>query len=232
MNYSEFFQHNYYATADEDTTAGDIATVDNPMYSYGDPYYDPNRTLADSECDPGDPEDPSCEEEGELDPEYTEIATEDDDPLEDPACEDEDDIEDDDIDEEDEPFLDVTAEDDDDIEDDDYEDEDDYEDDIDEEDDYEDDIDEEDEPFLDVTAEGDEDSVCPNCGQDPCVCDEEDPACEDDDFEPDTDVGDYDPTFEDAYQAGYDAAVREFGCIPDVDECGAYDNDYDLSMDQ
>ena len=205
MNYSEFFQHNYYATTDEDTTSGDIATVDNPIYSYGDPYYDPNRPLADSECEP------DCdEEEGELDPEYTEIATE----------------------EEDEPFLDVTAEDEDDDEDD-FEDEDDDEDDFeDEDDDFEDDIDEEDEPFLDVTAEEEEDSVCPNCGQDPCVCDEEDPACEDDDFEPDTDVGDYDPTFEDAYQAGYDAAVREFDCIPDVDECGAYDNDYDLSVDQ
>lgn len=168
MNYAEFFNHNYYA-ADEDTTSGDIATVDAPLYSYGDPYFDPNRVEPVSLVDSDD-----------LDDEVGEGA--------------------------------------------------------------------------------DDTNVCPNCGQDPCTCendlgcacgDDLDPTCEDDDdFEDggadmvaDSEDGDDedddfddneldDPTYEDAYQAGYDAAVCEFDTIPDVDECGVYDNDYDLNMDQ
>lgn len=168
MNYADFFNSNYYA-ADEDTTSGDIATVDAPLYPYDDPSHIEPASLVDS------------------------------DDLMDPACDGE------------------------------------------------------------VGEGADDTNVCPNCGQDPCTCEDDlDPTCEedDDDFEDggadivadseddldptcedDSDYDDdddelEDPTYEDAYQAGYDAAVCEFDAIPDVDECGVYDNDYDLNMDQ
>lgn len=161
MNYADFFNNNNYYAADEDTTSGDIATVDAPLYSYDDPDRIEPVSLVDS------------------------------DDLMDPACDDE------------------------------------------------------------VGEGADDTNVCPNCGQDPCTCEDDlDPTCEDDDdFEDggadivadsEDDDSDYDdeddelddPTYEDAYQAGYDAAVSEFDYIPDVDECGVYDNDYDLNMDQ
>ena len=163
MNYAEFFNHNCYV-ADEDTTSGDIATVDAPLYSYGDPYFDPNRVNPVSLVDSDDPMDPTLDDE--------------------------------------------------------------------------------------VGEGADDTSVCPNCGQDPCTCEDDlDPTCEDDDDFEDGGAdmvadseGELDPTYdddeledltyEDAYQAGYDAAVCEFDNIPDVDECGVYDNDYDLNMDQ
>ena len=154
MNYADFFNSNYYA-ADEDTTSGDIATVDAPLYPYDDPNCIEPVSLADS-----------------------------DDPM-DPALDDE------------------------------------------------------------VGEGADDASVCPNCGQDPCTCEDDlDPTCEDDDdFEDggadivaDSDDEDDDEQdfadYEDAYQAGYEAAVCEFDDIPDVDECGVYNNDYDLNMDQ
>lgn len=162
MNYADFFNSNYYA-ADEDTTSGDIATVDAPLYSYDDPSHIEPVSLVDS------------------------------DDLMDPACDDE------------------------------------------------------------VGEGADDTNVCPNCGQDPCACEDDlDPTCEDDDdFEDggadivadsEDDDSDYDdddeddeledPTYEDAYQAGYDAAVSDYDYIPDVDECGVYNNDYDLNMDQ
>ena len=169
MNYADFFNSSYYA-ADEDTTAGDIATVDAPLYSYDDPTHIDPVSLVDS-----------------------------DDPM-DPAYDDE------------------------------------------------------------VGEGADDTNVCPNCGQDPCTCEDDlDPTCEgDDDFEDggadivadseddedddeddeDDDDDDFeddeldDPTYEDAYRAGYDAAVSDYDYIPDVDECGVYNNDYDLNMDQ
>lgn len=142
MNFSDFFNSNCYAT-DEDTTSGDIATVDAPIFYSDDPV-----SLADSDN-------------------------------------------------------------------------------------------------YDPALEGEED-VCPHCGQGPCVCGEGSDDFEDgeadivadsedddeDDFEDDFEDDDYDSAYKDAYQAGYDAAVGEFENIPDVDECGAYDNDYDLNLDQ
>ena len=69
MNYSEFFNNNYY-DADEEVTSGDIATVDAPLGDDEDDTYeadgkayvdfDPDEGCEDGDCDPAyeDDEDP------------------------------------------------------------------------------------------------------------------------------------------------------------------------------
>ena len=166
----------YYdpTVADEDTTAGDIATVDSRLG-----------------CDEQDIDyDSGYEDDSDYDSGYE-------DDYEDSDYEDSDDYdEDESCREDDDP---------DDYEDDDYED-DDYEDDDYEDDDYED----EDESCR----EGD-DADCdgPDCDE-PEVGDE-----------PEDSAPTY-ASYEDAYQAGYDAAVHSYENIPDLNETDDLDLDF------
>lgn len=202
MNYSEFFNNNYY-DADEEVTSGDIATVDTPLGDDEDDTYETDgKAYVDFDPDP----DEGCED-GDCDPAYED----DDDPDVCPdcgrypcVCGESDDVDLDQAYDDDDEYYDTPyglidsrrcREDDD--EDDDLEDDDD------------DDLDDDDVDEYYDTPHGIRDARCR----------------EDDDI-------DLDQTYEDddycdtPYGLG-DSRCREDDDIPDVDECGDYNLDPD-----